>query len=105
MAVKEIFRFGKTSRFMAVFTQVLNPLTGQNEWASKEDTYDYHQEVANAGFGDMLHDTERNKKYFQALRLTIAKLHGEGKEAHVLDIGTGTGIIIILSSIYDRLNS
>lgn len=87
----------KNSRLMAVFTQVLNPITGQNEWASQEDTYDYHQEVANAGFGDMLHDTERNQKYYQALKKTIGNLHRQGKEAHVLDIGTGTGILSMMA--------
>ncbi|XP_065360199.1 protein arginine N-methyltransferase 7 [Calliphora vicina] len=84
-------------RQMAVFTQVLNPITGQNEWASKEDSYDYHQEVANAGFGDMLHDKERNQKYYAALRKTIEQLHKQGKEAHVLDIGTGTGILSMMA--------
>ncbi|XP_037809355.1 protein arginine N-methyltransferase 7 [Lucilia sericata] len=84
-------------RQMAVFTQVLNPITGQNEWASQEDSYDYHQEVANAGFGDMLHDKERNQKYYAALRKTIEKLHRQGKEAHVLDIGTGTGILSMMA--------
>ncbi|XP_075161410.1 arginine methyltransferase 7 [Haematobia irritans] len=84
-------------RVMALFTQVLNPITGQNEWASKEDTYDYHQEVANAGFGDMLHDRERNQKYFEALQKTISMLHDQGKKAHVLDIGTGTGILSMMA--------
>ncbi|XP_073843451.1 arginine methyltransferase 7 [Musca autumnalis] len=87
----------RRSRSMAVFTQVLNPILNQNEWAAKDDTYDYHQEVANAGFGDMLHDWERNKKYFQALRKTIARLHSMGREAHVLDIGTGTGILSMMA--------
>lgn len=82
---------------MAVFTQVLNPITGQNEWASQEDSYDYHQEVANAGFGDMLHDTERNQKYYRALKKTIEKMHKQGKEVHVLDIGTGTGILSMMA--------
>ena len=84
-------------RQMALFTQILNPITGQNEWEARDDSYDYHQEVANAGFGDMLHDKERNQKYYAALRKTIDKLHKEGKEAHVLDIGTGTGILSMMA--------
>uniref|UniRef100_A0A1I8N5W2 Protein arginine N-methyltransferase n=2 Tax=Musca domestica TaxID=7370 RepID=A0A1I8N5W2_MUSDO len=85
------------TRYMAVFTQILNPISGQNEWAAKDDTYDYYQEVANAGFGDMLHDWERNQKYYQALKKTIAHMHSLGKKAHVLDIGTGTGILSMMA--------
>lgn len=86
-----------TKKQMAVFTQVLNPILGQSDWASRDDLYDYHQEVANAGFGDMLHDKERNQKYYAALRKTIEDLHQQGKEAHVLDIGTGTGILSMMA--------
>ncbi|KAH8398955.1 hypothetical protein KR222_001613 [Zaprionus bogoriensis] len=82
---------------MASFAQVLNPMTGQNTWQAQGDDYDYHQEVANAGFGDMLHDWERNKKYDAALRKTIAAMRQAGKEVHVLDIGTGTGILSMMA--------
>lgn len=78
-----------------LFTQSLNPITGKNEWVTQCDDYDYHQEVARAAFADMLHDSERNQKYYAALKKEIAKLHEAGKEAHVLDIGTGTGRINI----------
>lgn len=84
-------------RSMAVFTQVLNPITGINQWDTRNDDYDYHQEVANAGFGDMIHDRERNQKYYAALKKTIAKMHAEGRKAHVLDIGTGTGILSMMA--------
>lgn len=82
---------------MSCFSQVLNPITGENSWQEREDDYDYHQEVANAGFGDMLHDWERNQKYFAALRKTIAEMRTAGKEVHVLDIGTGTGILSMMA--------
>ncbi|KAH8402142.1 hypothetical protein KR009_010012 [Drosophila setifemur] len=82
---------------MSCFSQVLNPMTGENSWQEREDDYDYHQEVANAGFGDMLHDWERNQKYFAALRKTIGEMRAAGKEVHVLDIGTGTGILSMMA--------
>ena len=37
----------------------------------------------------MLHDSERNIKYFDALRDAIKLMHRKGKPALVLDIGTG----------------
>ncbi|XP_011181598.2 protein arginine N-methyltransferase 7 [Zeugodacus cucurbitae] len=82
---------------MAVFTQVVNPLTGQNEWAVHGDDYDYDVELSCTGFGDMLHDKERNQKYFAALRMAIARMHADGRKAHVLDIGTGTGILSMMA--------
>ncbi|EDW10515.1 LOW QUALITY PROTEIN: protein arginine N-methyltransferase 7 [Drosophila mojavensis] len=82
---------------MASFAQVINPMTGQNTWQERGDDYDYHQEVANAGFGDMLHDWERNQKYDAAIRKTIAGMRQAGKQVHVLDIGTGTGILAMMA--------
>ncbi|KAH8253267.1 hypothetical protein KR032_004540 [Drosophila birchii] len=82
---------------MSCFSQVINPITGENTWQEREDDYDYHQEVANAGFGDMLHDWERNQKYFAALRKTIGEMRSAGREVHVLDIGTGTGILSMMA--------
>ncbi|XP_020717845.1 protein arginine N-methyltransferase 7 isoform X2 [Ceratitis capitata] len=54
-------------------------------------------ELTCTGFGDMLHDKERNQKYFAALRSTIARMHSDGREVHVLDIGTGTGILSMMA--------
>lgn len=72
---------------MQVFTQKRNPLTGGTEWDVQHKDYDYHQEIARSAFADMLHDTERNKKYYRALELAIEKMHNDGKKANVLDIG------------------
>ncbi|KAG6446606.1 protein arginine N-methyltransferase 7 isoform X2 [Manduca sexta] len=83
---------------MKVFTQKRNPITGSTEWDMQDEDYDYHQEIARSAFADMLHDTERNKKYQRALQLAIEKMHNEGKKANVLDIGTGTGLLSIMAA-------
>ncbi|CAB3220456.1 unnamed protein product [Arctia plantaginis] len=83
---------------MKVFTQMKNPITGNTEWDVQDEDYDYHQEIARSAFADMLHDTERNKKYYRALQLAIEKMHSEGKKANVLDIGTGTGLLSIMAA-------
>ena len=40
-------------------TSKLNVMTGAMEWELVEEYYDYRQELARAGFADMLHDYER----------------------------------------------
>ena len=45
----------------------------------------------------MLHDTERNQKYYKGLKVAIDKIHKRGEKAHVLDIGTGTGILSMMA--------
>lgn len=82
---------------MSVFAQRLNPLTGVAEWEQEPENYDYHQEVARSAFADMLHDSERNKKYELALKVAIDKMHLAGKPANVLDIGTGTGLLSMMA--------
>ena len=87
----------KLSR-MNIFIQKLNPITGANDWVVQNEDYDYHQEVARAAFADMLHDTERNKMYEEALRVAINKMHSSGRKANVLDIGTGTGLLSMMAA-------
>ncbi len=43
----------------AVLIQKFNPGTGALEWDLQPENYDYTQEIARAGFADMLHDEER----------------------------------------------
>ncbi|XP_014367862.2 protein arginine N-methyltransferase 7 isoform X1 [Papilio machaon] len=99
IALSFVVRFRRcTTKTMQVFTQKRNPITGSTEWELQHENYDYHQEIARSGFADMLHDKERNQKYYRALRLAIKKMHSEGKKANVLDIGTGTGLLSIMAA-------
>lgn len=82
---------------MSVFIQKLNPLAGKMEWEVQDENYDYHQEIARSAFADMLHDTERNQKYYRAIKIAIEKMHAQKKPANVLDIGTGTGLLSMMA--------
>lgn len=64
------------------------------------DMFDYYQELARSGFADMLHDTERNHKYAMALKEAIERTQQSGKQARVLDIGTGSGLLAMLAARY-----
>lgn len=75
-------------------------ITGQNVLVESPVEGEKQMELGRAGFADMLHDTERNTKYFAALKMAISKNHSNGKPAYVLDIGTGTGILSMMAANY-----
>lgn len=63
----------------------------------QDEHFDLYQEIARSAFADMLHDHERNDKYFRALKKAIDKMHERNQPANVLDIGTGTGILSMMA--------
>lgn len=82
---------------MGDFYQKLNPVTGKVEWHVQDESYDYNQEIARSAYADMLHDTDRNSKYYAALRSVIADRKSRNEPTHVLDIGTGTGLLSMMA--------
>jgi protein arginine N-methyltransferase 7 len=47
---------------------------------------------------DMLLDDERNSKYRNAIQLAVRQKLNDNKEAHVLDIGSGTGLLSLYAA-------
>ena len=81
-----------------VMVQSVNHATGHNTWRMMPADYDYNQELARAAFADMLHDWERNRLYYEGLEAAIKLKRSQGKEVHVLDIGTGTGLLSMMAA-------
>ncbi len=106
MFLKRIIYFSKKticsyfqSQNMSTFTSRTNIVTGTNEWVFvDDDNFDYQQELARSAFADMLHDHERNIQYEKAIIKTIKKLSKTMKKIHVLDIGTGTGLLSMMAA-------
>lgn len=49
---------------------------------------------------DMVCDSERNRRYHKAIARMVQKKKEKGENVHVLDIGTGSGLLAMIAAAH-----
>uniref|UniRef100_A0A0X3PEN6 Protein arginine N-methyltransferase n=2 Tax=Schistocephalus solidus TaxID=70667 RepID=A0A0X3PEN6_SCHSO len=82
------------------FVCQVSPITGSVQWNLVDVDYAFEQEIARSAYADMLHDWDRNRKYHEAICHVIRNMKSTDPHRliHVLDIGTGTGILAMMAA-------
>nr|GFA34202.1 protein arginine N-methyltransferase 1.6 [Tanacetum cinerariifolium] len=90
-----------------MFQLKVDPLTGNSEWIVIQEQQDEDDDLlltnnskqllANTCYLDMLNDTPRNTAYRNAIDSTLSK-HSLTHTTHVLDIGSGTGLLSMMAA-------
>ncbi|KAI3711061.1 hypothetical protein L2E82_40868 [Cichorium intybus] len=78
-----------------MFQLKVDPLTGNSEWVVIEEEVDDISPkpmLATTSYLDMLNDAPRNRAYRNAIDRTVSK------HCHVLDIGSGTGLLSMMAA-------
>ncbi|XP_010264284.1 PREDICTED: protein arginine N-methyltransferase 7 isoform X2 [Nelumbo nucifera] len=78
-----------------IFQLRFNPLTGNSEWVVIEESEEENSPKAllsSTSYLDMLNDSPRNRAFCKAIEKTVIK------PCHVLDIGSGTGLLSMMAA-------
>jgi len=88
----------QSNKRQLTFVAQPNLVTGKMDWVVQDEDYDFTQEIARSSYGDMLHDIDRNKKYYQAIMKMVSVMKAKNIPVNVMDIGTGTGLLSMMAA-------
>uniref|UniRef100_A0A7E4VQI4 Protein arginine N-methyltransferase n=1 Tax=Panagrellus redivivus TaxID=6233 RepID=A0A7E4VQI4_PANRE len=71
------------------------------------DDEDMMIQLARSNFGDMIYDYDRNNRFSEGLKHHIEKMKAQGRDIHVIDIGTGTSLLSLMAARHgaDRITA